>query len=111
MRTCPECFWTRARGPRGSPRQGGREPWEGGGFCPPWRFALVPVPLLPGPWPSSVLLRSGAVKRGQGLGDQLLLVPPPQAQSSLLATRAHGLPARIHRTAQVTHKEKWARLG
>ena len=27
------CFWTRACGPRGSPRQGGREPWGGRGFC------------------------------------------------------------------------------
>ena len=53
-------------------------------------------------------------ERGQGLGDRLLLVPPGSTQSSpspTLSSSCHGLPARVHRTKQVTHKEKWARLG
>ena len=51
------CFWTRACGPRGSPRQGGREP----------RVAVAlrtcPCAPPPQPCPSSVLLRSGAYTR------------------------------------------------
>ena len=53
-------------------------------------------------------------KRGQGLGDRLLLMPPGSTQSSpspTLSSSCDGLPARVHRTKQVTHKEKWARLG
>ena len=59
------CCWTRACGPRGSPRQGGREPpgtlspgWGGGASVAVARRACPRAP--PRPCPSSVLLRSAA---------------------------------------------------
>ena len=52
--------------------------------------------------------------RGKCLGDPLLLMPPGSTQSSLpptLGSSSPGLPAGVHRTKQVTHKEKVGTLG
>ena len=77
----------------------------GSGGPPDRRRVVQLASPTPWPWPSSVR---------QGLGDRLLLVPPGSTQSSpspTLSSSCHGLPARVHRPKQVTHKEKWARLG
>ena len=50
-------------------------------------------------------------KRGQGRSDRLLLVSPPRAESSLLATLGSScgrLPAEVHRD-RCKHKRNWDR--
>ena len=89
-----------------------RRPEKSTQCLPPGGSCLVPTPR---PLPSSVSVElSGACVRHKGLGDRLLLMPPSSTQSSpspMLGSSCHGLPAEVHLTTQVTHKEKWACLG